>query len=320
MYLSEKTREILSWYESDSPGTKRNLASFLTQGHLANTGHLIIYPVDQGFEHGPVRSFSPNPEALNPHYHYALAVEAGLSGFAAPLGLLEAGADTFAGAIPTILKMNSGNLLTRLSTNPLESDQAITARVEDALRLGCSAIGFTIYPGSDKTYDLFEEVRDLSFEAKSKGLAVVIWAYPRGNMSKAGETGLDVVSYSAHMASLLGAHIVKVKLPSDHIEDTAAQKAYADSAHDFSQLSERVAQVCQCAFQGRRLVIFSGGESKDKNQVLKDAEAIKKGGGHGSIIGRNVFQRTRPEALQLLSEMVAIYKSPSDTNWAHQAS
>lgn len=310
MHFSKQTQEILSWYESDSPGTKRNLAHFLTQGHLANTGRLIIYPVDQGFEHGPIRSFSANPDAFDPHYHYSLAIEAGLSGFAAPLGLLEAGAGTFAGAIPTILKMNSGNLLTRLSSTPLESDQAITSRVDDALRLGCSAIGFTVYPGSDKTYDLFEEIRDISFEAKSKGLAVVIWSYPRGNMSKAGETALDIVSYSAHMAALLGAHIIKVKLPSDHVEDKAAQEAYAANAENISHLSTRVAQVRQCAFHGRRLVIFSGGESKDKDQVLSEAKAIKEGGGHGSIIGRNVFQRPKAEALQLLSDMVEIYKTP----------
>lgn len=310
MHFSQRTQEILSWYESDSPGTKRNLASFLTQGHLANTGRLIIYPVDQGFEHGPIRSFSANPDAFDPHYHYSLAIEAGLSGFAAPLGLLESGAGTFAGAVPTILKMNSGNLLTRLSSTPLESDQAITARVDDALRLGCSAIGFTIYPGSDRTYDLFEEIRDISFEAKSKGLAVVIWAYPRGNMSKAGETALDIVSYSAHMAALLGAHIIKVKLPSAHVEDKAAQEAYDAGSLNLSLLSQRIAQVRQCAFQGRRLVIFSGGESKDKDQVLSEAKAIKEGGGHGSIIGRNVFQRPKEEALQLLSEMVEIYKAP----------
>tara|TARA_A100000171_G_C2134655_1_gene149310 strand:- start:489 stop:1418 length:930 start_codon:yes stop_codon:yes gene_type:complete len=309
MYLCETTREILSWYEGDSPGVKRNIASFLTQGKLANTGKLLIYPVDQGFEHGPVRSFSTNPEAFDPHYHYSLAIEAGLSGYAAPLGMLEAGADTFAGAIPTILKMNSGNTMTRLGSTPLESDQAITASVNDALRLGCSAIGFTIYPGSDKTYDLFEEIQSLSGEARSRGLAVVIWSYPRGNISKAGETALDVVAYATHMAALLGAHIIKVKLPSDTVEYDASKREYSAYKTDFSDLAERVAHIRQCAFNGRRLLIFSGGEAKDRESVLNDARAIKKGGGHGSIMGRNAFQRPRAEALQLLSDMIDIYRS-----------
>lgn len=309
MVISDRVKKILSWYESDTPGVKRNLAAFLTQGKLAQTGYLVIYPVDQGFEHGPVRSFSMNPEAFDPLYHFSLAVDAGLSGYAAPLGMLEAGADSYAGAMPTILKMNSGNTVTRLGSAPLESDQAVTASVDDALRLGCSAIGFTIYPGSDKTYDLFEEMRTLSFEAKAKGLAVVVWSYPRGHMTKAGETALDVVAYGTHMAALLGAHIIKVKLPSDHIEYEASQKAYASYTKDFSQLSERVAHICQCAFAGRRLVIFSGGESKDRAGVLKDAHAIKAGGGHGSIMGRNAFQRPRQEALDLLSDMIDIYRS-----------
>src|SRR5690349_9110691 len=162
MPMTETVRKILSWYESDSPGTKANLARILSQGRLGGTGKLIILPVDQGFEHGPARSFAPNPEGYDPHYHYQLAIDAGLSAYAAPLGPLEAGADTFAGAIPTILKMNSANSLARAKEN---ADQAVTASVKDALRLGCAAIGFTIYPGSDAMYDQYEEIRELSAEA-----------------------------------------------------------------------------------------------------------------------------------------------------------
>lgn len=309
MHLSEKTKKILSWYESDCPGVKRNLAAFLTHGKLAHTGRLLIYPVDQGFEHGPLKSFSANPPAYDPHYHFSLAVEAGVSGFAAPLGLLEAGADTFAGAIPTILKMNSANTLTRLGSTPTDANQAITASVEDALRLGCSAIGFTIYPGSDTTYDMFEEAQALAREAKAKGLAVVIWSYPRGAFSKKGETALDVVGYATHMAALLGAHIIKVKLPSDHLEFDASKAAFSSSLHRYSELSNRVAHIRQCAFEGRRLLIFSGGETKNEDGLLEDVKAICKGGGHGSIMGRNVFQRPRKEALQLLSQVIQLYQA-----------
>jgi len=141
MKVSQKVRKILAGYEADNPGTKGNLARILMHGRLGGTGKLVILPVDQGFEHGPARSFAPNPEGYDPHYHYQLAIDAGLSAYASTLGMLEAGADTFAGAIPTILKCNSAN---SLSTN---KDQAVTASVGDALRLGCAAIGFTIYPG-----------------------------------------------------------------------------------------------------------------------------------------------------------------------------
>ena len=195
-------------YESDNPGSKSNLARILMHGRLGGSGKVVILPVDQGFEHGPDRSFAPNPDAYDPHYHYQLAVDAGLNAYAAPLGPLEAGADSFAGAIPTILKLNWAN---SLSTN---KDQAVTGSVKDALRIGCAAIGFTIYPGSEDQYEMFEEIRALAEEAKSYGLAVVMWSYPRGGkLDKAGETAMDVCAYAAHMAALLGAHIIKVKPP-----------------------------------------------------------------------------------------------------------
>src|ERR1700677_1745040 len=128
MKMTARVRKILANYESDNPGTKGNLARILMQGRLGGTGKLVILPVDQGFEHGPARSFAPNPPAYDPHYHFSLAIEAGLSAFAAPLGMIAQGADTFAGQIPTILKCNSSN---SLATN---KDQAVTAGVKDALR------------------------------------------------------------------------------------------------------------------------------------------------------------------------------------------
>ena len=208
MKISRTVKKILDNYESDCPGTKGNLARILMHGKLGGSGKMVILPVDQGFEHGPDRSFAPNPDAFDPHYHYQLAIDAGLNAYAAPLGPLEAGADTFAGAIPTILKLNSAN---SLSTN---KDQAVTASVNDALRLGCAAIGFTIYPGSEDQYEMMEEIRELAEEAKSVGLAVVMWSYPRGGkLDKAGETAMDVCCYAAHMAALLGAHIIKGRRP-----------------------------------------------------------------------------------------------------------
>lgn len=308
MQLSQTVKKILSNYESDNPGVKSNIARLLSHGEVGNTGRMVIFPVDQGFEHGPDRSFSMNPAAYDPHYFFDLAVESGVSAFAAPLGLLEAGADTFAGQMPLILKMNSGNTMTRFAKQPLDSDQAITASISDALRLGCSAIGFTVYPGSDHTYEMYEEIRALSEEAKACGLAVVIWSYARGNMSKAGETSIDAISYGAHMACLLGASIVKVKLPTEHVEYMESEGAYRTAKFDFSTLTKRVEHIVRCCFNGRRLVVFSGGETKDPANVYAEARAIRDAGGNGSIIGRNCFQRPKGEALELFNELAKIYR------------
>jgi fructose-bisphosphate aldolase, class I len=304
MRLTQKVKKILSNYESDNPGTKANLARMLMHGRLGGTGRMIILPVDQGFEHGP-RTFVANQAAFDPHYHFQMAVDAGLTAYAAPLGWLEAGADTFAGAVPTILKINSSNTLYGKTNAP---DQAITGSIADALRLGCSAIGFTIYPGSDASLEMFEEIRELALEAKSCGLAVVIWSYARGNMSKAGETAVDVIAYGAHIAALLGAHIVKVKLPSSHLETEEAKKVYQENQIKIATMEDRVRHIVQSCFNGRRLVVFSGGEAKSVDDVLNDVRAIAAGGGNGSIIGRNCFQRPRPEAVEMLKNMTEIFR------------
>jgi class I fructose-bisphosphate aldolase len=301
MTFTPAVKAILDNYESDNPGTKGNLARILMNGRLGGTGKLIILPVDQGFEHGPARSFAVNPDAYDPHYHYQLAIDAGLSAYAAPLGSLEAGAGTFAGQIPTILKVNSSN------SWATGINQAVTGSVEDALRLGCAAIGFTIYPGADDVFDMMEEITQMSAEAKAYGLPTVIWSYPRGGkLSKDGELSLDVGAYAAHMAALLGAHIIKVKLPSAHIEQKEAKPMY--EGKDFTSQAARVKHVVQSSFNGRRIVVFSGGASKDIDAVYQDARDIRDGGGNGSIIGRNTFQRPRAEALAMLDKLVGIYK------------
>jgi class I fructose-bisphosphate aldolase len=306
MTLSPAVKTILDNYESDSPGTKANLARILLQGRLGGSGKLVILPVDQGFEHGPARSFAANPPAYDPHYHFALAIEAGLSAYAAPLGMLEAGAATFAGQIPTILKVNSANSLARAKENP---SQAVTGSVRDALRLGCSAIGFTIYPGSDAAYEMMRDIAEMGKEAKAHGLAVVIWSYPRGgNLSKAGETAIDIAAYAAHMAALLGAHIIKVKPPTEHLELDAAKKVYEAQKIDISTAAARYRHVVQACFNGRRIVVFSGGEAKDEEGIFNEVRAIRDGGGNGSIIGRNTFQRPREQALKMLDRIIRIYK------------
>lgn len=304
--ITERVKRILSHYESDNPGTKGNLARLLLHGRLGGSGRLVILPVDQGFEHGPARSFAPNPPAYDPHYHFQLAIDAGLSAYAAPLGMLEAGADSFAGLIPTILKVNSANSLSREKQGPT---QAVTGSVDDALRLGCAAVGFTIYPGSDNAYGMFEDLRAIAEEAKAVGLAVVVWSYPRGGeLSTKGETAMDVIAYGAHLAALLGAHIIKVKLPTAELEQEAARKVYGKYQVPIATLSERVSHVVQSCFNGRRIVIFSGGAAtEDETALYDDIRAIRDGGGFGSIIGRNTFQRPRDQALAMLATIIDIY-------------
>lgn len=302
--MSDRVREILSWYGSDNPGTLTNLARLLNHGRLAGTGKLVILPVDQGFEHGPARSFAMNPAGYDPRYHFQLAVDAGCSGYAAPLGFLEAGAREFAGEVPLILKLNNRDSL----MEEKDPAQAITGSVSDAVRLGCAAIGFTIYPGSAHRLDMYGQLRALAEEAKRVGLAVVVWSYPRGGqLSKEGETAIDVCAYAAQIAAQLGAHIVKVKLPSAHVEQKAAAAVFEKQRIPIATLAERVRHVVESTFAGRRLVIFSGGPASTDEQVLEEIHAIRDGGGFGSIIGRNSFQRKRADAIRLLTNIMDVY-------------
>src|SRR5215468_2583358 len=303
--MGNRVREILSWYGSDNPGTRTNLARLLNHGRLAGTGRLVILPVDQGFEHGPARSFAVNPPAYDPSYHFRLAIDAGCNAYAAPLGFLEAAAAEFAGEIPLILKMNNHDVL-HDEKDPLS---AVTASVQDALRLGCAAVGFTIYPGSSNAQAMYQQCREMIKEAKSYGLAAVVWSYPRGSdLSKDGETAVDVVAYAAQIAAQLGAHVIKIKPPTAHIEQAEAKKAYEKAKVPMATLAERVRHVVQSAFDGKRIVIFSGGVTKEDDNLLFDEyRQLRDGGGFGSIIGRNSFQRKREHALQFLGTVMQIY-------------
>jgi class I fructose-bisphosphate aldolase len=302
--MTDRVREILSWYKSDNPGTLNNLARLLNTGRLKGTGKMVILPVDQGFEHGPARSFAPNPSGYDPRYHFELAVESGCNAYAAPLGFIEAGAADFAGQIPTILKLNNSDSLFK-DEDPCP---AVTATVADALRLGCSAIGYTIYPGSRQRNDMYQYLREITEEAKAVGLAVVVWSYPRGSsLSKDGETAMDVIAYGAHIAAQLGAHVIKVKTPTAHLEQPEAKKVYEKQGIKIDTLADRIRHVVQSSFNGRRIVIFSGGATKGTDDVLEEVRGIQAGGGFGSIMGRNAFQRPKKDALTLLNQVMDIY-------------
>jgi len=292
---------ILSYYEGDNPGTKANLYRFLSAGALGGTGRMVILPIDQGVEHGPAASFARNPQGYDPEYHFDLAIEGKLSGLAAPLGFLESASDRFAGRIPTILKLNNATTLTS------SYDQAFTASVSDALRLGCSGVGITIYPGSPRFEEMLEESTETIREAKSFGLPCFMWAYPRGGaLNKEAETAIDVVAYAVHVAANLGAHVIKVKAPTSHVALTTQAGIY-DWVKE-STLEQRISHICECAFKGRRIVIFSGGARRTDESLFEEAAAIRAGGGNGSIIGRNAFQRPKAEALAMLSRIVETYR------------
>jgi fructose-bisphosphate aldolase, class I len=304
--MTKRVREILAWYDSENAGVRSNLARMLNSGKLAGTGKFVILPVDQGFEHGPARSFAVNPPAYDPRYHFQLALDAGCNAYAAPLGFIAAGAPEYAGEIPLILKLNNHDVL----NDEKDPAPAVTGSVHDALKLGCAAIGFTIYPGSSKAKSMYQELREIAAEAKAHGLAVVVWSYPRGSsISKEGETALDVVAYAAQIAAQLGANIIKVKPPTSHIELADAKKAYDAAKVPLEPLSERIRHVVQSAFDGRRIVIFSGGAKETDEQLLNTVRGIHAGGGFGSIIGRNSFQRPKEQALKLLGQVMEIYKS-----------
>jgi class I fructose-bisphosphate aldolase len=305
MAYTDRVKQILSWYPSDNPGTLTNLARLLNTGHLAGTGKLVILPVDQGFEHGPARSFAPNPAGYDPEYHIQLAIDSGCNAYAAPLGALELVAGKFAGEIPLILKLNNSDTLGK----PEHPMSAVTGSVRDAVRLGCVAIGYTIYPGSGYRNEQYEALRALIAEAKEHGLPTVLWAYPRGSLSKDGETAIDVVSYAAQISAQLGAHIIKVKPPKDFLEQAEAKKVYEKYNIPTKTMSDRIRDVVKSAFNGKRIVIFSGGENKGTEDLLEEIRQIAAGGGFGSIMGRNAFQRPHAESVQLLKDVMNIFKN-----------
>ncbi len=304
MAFTERVRQILSWYPSETPGLLTNMARLLNTGTLAGTGKLVILPVDQGFEHGPARSFQPNPAGYDPDYHAQLAIDSGCNAYAAPLGFLDAVAGKLNGEMPLILKLNNSDSLAKV-----EPMSALTASVKDAVRLGCVAIGYTIYPGSAMRNQQYQDLRDLILEAKAYGLPTVLWAYPRGNMSKDGETAVDVVAYAAQISAQLGAHIIKVKPPKDFIEQAEAKKVFEKFNIPTKTMADRVKHVVQSAFNGKRVVIFSGGEAKETPALLEEIRGIRDGGGFGSIMGRNAFQRPRAEAISLLQNVMNTFKS-----------
>lgn len=302
--MSHRVDEILSWYDTADRRTLTNLRRILMQGRTGGSGKLVVLPVDQGFEHGPARSFAVNAPGYDPRYHAQLALDAGCSAHALPLGACEMVAGGYADRLPLILKCNSSDSL----FTGADPEPAVTAGVDEALRLGCAAVGFTIYPGSAARNHMYESLRQLARDAAAAGLPLVVWSYPRGSgVSLEGRTGVDVVAYAAHLACQLGAQVVKVKPPTEYIESAAAKTALERGGVPLQTLADRVRHVVQSAFDGHRIVIFSGGAAKSTAAVLEENRQTALGGGFGTIMGRNSFQRPHAEAVELLQRVMDIH-------------
>ncbi len=299
----DSVKKILNNYSFQSPAIRSKLFRILNTGKLSGTGKMIISAVDQGFEHGADRSFLVNSFGYDPEYHYNFAIKNGLNALAGSVGFLETATANCPGMLPLILKINSSNSLMHKDCSPT---QAITASVDDAIRLGCDAIGMTIYPGSSQFLNMVTDLAEIIKEAKSKGLAVIIWSYARGE-GVSDPMAVDVISYGAQMACQLGADIVKVKIPNATVEKPEPKKLYAEHGIKFDTISDRIKIVVNSCFSGKRMVIFSGGEAKNDEQMIDDVSGIIGGGGNGSIVGRNIFQRKEVDAQKLVADMINDY-------------
>ncbi|TFG32864.1 fructose-bisphosphate aldolase [Candidatus Thorarchaeota archaeon] len=264
--------------------------------HGPGNGKLMILPIDQGLEHGPV-DFFPNPPSADPEFQFKLAVEGGYSGIALHLGLAEKYAPKYAGKIPIVLKIN-GKTRIPSANQPVSP---MTGSVEDAVRIGADAIGYTLYVGSPNQYTDFTQFRKVKADAERYGMPIIMWAYPRGEAidAKGGRDSLFAIDYAARVADELGADVVKLNVPEDDPKTRSQQR----SPYDKLELSyeERVHKVVKTA--GKCLVLFSGGGMISDEEVVHRAKACLEQGATGLIFGRNLWQREWDDALAMTKKL-----------------
>ena len=277
------------------PGKKARLHRLLYEFGPGN-GTLMLLPIDQGIEHGP-RDFFPNPASKDPAYQFKLAAEAGYSALACQIGMAEKYYPDYAGRVPLILKVNG-------KTDIPSSDEALStcnASVEDAVRLGADAVGYTLYVGSPRQDQDLAQLRQVRQDCERYGMPLVIWSYPRGAAldAKGGQTTFYAIDYAARMAMEMGADIVKLNMPKiDPDKDKLTPAPYNEM--DVSQ-EEAIRQAVESA--GRALVVLSGGSKISDEQVLEQTRFIMEAGGQGVIYGRNVWQREWSEALEIIESI-----------------
>ena len=284
-----------------SPGKRTRLRRLLFE-FGPGQGTLLLLPIDQGIEHGP-RDFFPNPDSKDPEYQFRLAVEAGYSAIACQIGLAEKYYPDYAGQVPLLLKVNG-------KTDIPSSDEALSttnASVEDAVRLGADAVGYTLYVGSPRQDQDLRQLQTVREECDRYGMPLVIWAYPRGSAvaKKGGQNSFYAIDYAARMAMEMGADVVKLNMPKiDPDKDKDAPAPYNEL--EVSQ-EEAVRQVVASA--GRSLVVLSGGSKIDDDQLLSQTRMIMEAGGSGVIYGRNVWQREHSEAMEIVEQIKEIMLS-----------
>jgi class I fructose-bisphosphate aldolase len=305
----ERVKEMLSWYKyTNTTEQQKNLSKILNYGRIGGTGKLMILPIDQILEHGPGLAFEPNPVMYDPLEQAQFAVDGGFNAFAAPLGSLERGYEILARhKVPTILKVNSHTLMIPDSENPKPS---VLSWIDDAIRLGCSAVGFTLYPGSLHSNEMEQQARALIADARKAGLITILWIYPRGEgLIKGKERAVDVIAYGVALGVSLGSQIIKVKLPVDGYGIASNQEMDIYDKVSTNTLTDRIKLVMKAAYNGHRIVIHSGGDFTDNETLQDEIKSIKDGGAFGSIMGRNAFQRPREEALSLIKDLQDILVS-----------
>jgi fructose-bisphosphate aldolase, class I len=278
-----------------TPGKRTRLRRLLFEFGPGN-GSLLLLPIDQGIEHGP-RDFFPNPASKDPEYQFRLAAEAGYSALACQIGMAEKYYPDYAGQVPLILKVNG-------KTDVPPSEEALStvnASVEDAVRLGADAVGYTLYVGSPRQDEDLTQLRDVRQDCDRYGMPLVIWAYPRGRDidKKGGQSTFYAIDYAARLAMEMGADVVKLNMPKvDPEKDKLAPAPYNEM--EVTQ-EEAIRQCVESA--GRALVVLSGGSKISDDKLLEQTRFIMQAGGSGVIYGRNVWQREWSEALEIVEQI-----------------
>ncbi len=293
---AEKFSLDLDWITA---GEKRRLYEIM-YNHGPGNGKMMFLPIDQGLEHGP-GDFFPNPPSGDFEFQLSLAEEGGYSGIVCHIGLAERHFKKYAGKVPLILKING-------KTNiPSDEDafSPLDADVEDAVRLGADAIGYTLYVGSpsqDRDFLQFMQVRQ---EARRFGIPVIMWAYPRGKFAElhGGRDSFAMVDYAARVANELGTHLVKLNLPKPPQGGEYDPKGPFKGYNQYKDLpaEEALKMVVQSA--GRTGVLVSGGGKVSDEDLLNKAKACLEAGVDGLIFGRNMWQRKYQDALRITKEI-----------------
>jgi class I fructose-bisphosphate aldolase len=277
-----------------APGKRARLHRLLFEFGPGN-GTLMLLPIDQGIEHGP-RDFFPNPASKDPDYQFRLAAEAGYSALACQIGMAEKYYPDYAGAVPLILKVNGKTDI----PSSAKAFSSCNASVEDAVRLGAEAVGYTLYVGSPRQDEDLAQLRGVRQDCDRFGMPLVIWAYPRGEAidAKGGATSFYAIDYAARMAMEMGADIVKLNMPKPSEKDRDAPAPYNEM--EISQ-EEAIRHCVESA--GRSLVVLSGGSKVDDETVLAHSRMVLEAGGSGVIFGRNVWQREWSDALEIIAKI-----------------